>query len=157
MNLEDQIKSLLGKNNNILICGLGNEIKGDDAVGPYIARHIKDNRQIKTVDCGKNPEKHIKRIVEINPSLLVLVDSTRFGGEPGDLIITTTDEIERTTISSHRMPINIFIKILRERIQDLETILVGIQPKEIAIGMEMSSEVKKTAETLIELINSNIS
>ncbi|WGI17194.1 hydrogenase 3 maturation endopeptidase HyCI [Methanonatronarchaeum sp. AMET-Sl] len=153
MNPKNEIHQLAENKQKIILCGIGNDIKGDDAVGPYITNQVKETNRIKTIDCGKNPENHIKKIVTKKPDLLLLIDSTKFGGEPGDIVITKPSEIEKTTITSHRMPLPIFIEILNERIKNLETILIGIQPQQIVLGKKMSKPVKQTAENIIEIIN----
>ncbi|OUJ18803.1 NiFe-hydrogenase maturation factor [Methanonatronarchaeum thermophilum] len=153
MNPKEKIMEIVEGRNCILVCGIGNDIKGDDAVGPYIISQVKETGWIKTLDCGKNPEAYIKNIVEINPDLLILIDSTKFNGKPGDLIITQASEIEKKTISSHRMPIPVFNEILHERINNLDIYLIGIQPKQIILGKEISKPVKTTAKTVIEIIN----
>ncbi|MFP4051305.1 MAG: hydrogenase maturation protease, partial [Thermoplasmata archaeon] len=69
-----------------LLMGVGNDIRGDDAVGEQIAREFY-NDDWETVDCGSVPENHIIMVEEDEYDIVVLVDAANMGLEPGEIRI----------------------------------------------------------------------
>ena len=51
-------KSLLAKmlSGRVVIACIGNEMRGDDGVGPFIAGLLTPSERVKVVDCGETPE-----------------------------------------------------------------------------------------------------
>ncbi len=157
MGINEELKSLL--EGDILFLGLGNMNRGDDSIGISLVedltdeiKNLKTNTQIKALTCGKNPEFYIKDIVEYDPDTIILIDSVNFGENPGKLIITDPDSIKSRSVSSHRMPIPIFIEIIKEKIDKLKVHLIGIQPSNIEIGSSISDEVYTSGKRLKENI-----
>lgn len=148
--MKTKIKKLLKNKEKPLFLGLGNEIKGDDGVGVFIAKKIK--KDYETIIGEKNPEKHLKKIKEERPDLLFIIDSVNNNSSPGSVVFSEAKKIKKRSMSSHRMPIPVLVKILKDEIPNLKVYLIGIQPKNIEIKEKLSDEVKETAETIVNLL-----
>jgi len=130
----------------LVIC-IGNRDGGDDAIGPYIADQLKDS-DIKVIDCETNPENYTSVIKKQNPKNLIIIDAVEMGFKPGLIRIVPKEKIGVMTISTHGMPLSIFIEYLEQYIEKI--ILIGIQPK--TMEGKMTEVVKKSAEELVEII-----
>ena len=121
-----------------VLLGIGNEMRGDDGVGPYIAQSLKPGKW-KAIDCGTVPENYTKDARGANTVLIV--DATDMGLEPGSIRIIPRERIGDLAISTHSMPLSMLIDYLKESCGEI--IMIGIQPKQVADFIEMSDEVKK--------------
>ncbi len=148
--MKNDLIQLISNNEEILFLGLGNKFRSDDRVGLYIVDELSD--EFNVLKGGKNPEKHINKIKEIGPDVLIIVDSVDHESKPGSVVFTDLNDVVKKPVSSHRMPIKIFIEILKNDLVDLKTYLIGIQPLDLSIGENISPKIKETAEMVIELI-----
>jgi len=134
-----------------LLMGVGNDIRGDDAVGELIAREL-ESEDWDTVDCGSVPENHIVMIEEKQYEVVVLVDAAEMGLNPGDIRIVPRDHLGVFTMSTHAMPLSTVMDFLDKKVK--EVFLVGIQPKDMSLKEGMTSELEEAKEEMIELLKS---
>ena len=137
-----------------VVCGIGNRIRGDDAAGPLVIDMLRAyplKGETLVLDCEHFPENFIKTIAEFNPQRLILVDTADFGGGPGDFKRIDLDSVKRDTISTHKMPVTMFISFLKSRI-NFETVFIGIQPKHTELGKDPSDECRSAAEAVSKKI-----
>ena len=69
------------KVSRITLLGIGNRVRGDDCLGPYVIENLvsaseKDNVMI--IDCGKIPEAFTKKIIAFAPTHIIMVDRSRY-------------------------------------------------------------------------------
>jgi hydrogenase 3 maturation protease len=128
---------------------IGNRDGGDDEIGPYIADTLKfDSRDIKVLDCGTTPENYTAVVKRHKPKTLVFIDAADMGLAAGDIRIIPKEKLGSMHISTHGIPLSVFIQYLEKEVEHV--ILIGIQP-ETMFG-EISKPVKKSAEQLIDLL-----
>ncbi len=142
--------------------GIGNEIKGDDGLGPSIAKclsklfHFDEN--VTVFDGGTVPENYTGSIRKKNPTHIILIDAVEMKKEPGYIRVVNKEEIANYNISTHAMPVSFLIKYMETTIGS-DIILIGIQPKSMEFAEKISKEVEKSIEivvnTLFELISSS--
>jgi hydrogenase 3 maturation protease len=153
------LKKFLKNHGKIVILGIGNEIKGDDGLGPNIAWKLNDlfekNDDVIVFDGGTVPENYTSLIRNEEPTHIILVDAVEMKKEPGYIRVVQKDEIAKYNISTHAMPISFLIKFMETTI-GARIILVGMQPKNMELAEGISKEVEKSIEivvnTLFELI-----
>lgn len=133
---------------NILI-GVGNDMRGDDAIGPYVARRLKCKGWL-AIDCGTAPENFLSVIRKAEPETVVIVDSAEMGLKPGDIRKIPKEKIGLLTLSTHSIPLSLLAEYIENFAQ--RVIIVGIQPANMEFGSEMCDAVKKAGETLIKII-----
>ncbi|AFK22557.1 hydrogenase maturation peptidase HycI [Pyrococcus sp. ST04] len=150
MNLKQVIKS--GK--RIVICGIGNEIRGDDGFGVLLVKELKKlikRENVLILNCGQAPESFFGKIIKFKPDLVIFVDAIHFGGNPGEIVVVTPESVIGEAFSTHGMPLKLMAKHI-ERDVDAEIILIGCQPKNIGLFEEISPEVKEALEKLLSII-----
>ncbi|MCD6522663.1 MAG: hydrogenase maturation peptidase HycI [Candidatus Diapherotrites archaeon] len=134
---------------NILLC-VGNIMRGDDGVGPYIAKKFKKSEWL-CIDSGTAPENFTGVIKQKGPELLVIVDIADMGLEPGAVRIINKESIPRAHFSTHSIPLSFFIDYVQPYCG--EVILIGIQKKESPYRIGLSKKVKEAADKLIKIIS----
>lgn len=136
--------------------GIGNEIKGDDALGSIIAqktsRLFDENENIVVFNGGTVPENYTGLIRKENPTHIILVDAVDMKKEPGYIRVVEKEEIANYNISTHAMPISFLIKYMETTV-DAQIILVGVQPKSMGFAEEISKEVKKSIEEVVSTLD----
>ncbi|MCZ3366782.1 MULTISPECIES: hydrogenase maturation peptidase HycI [Methanobacterium] len=147
------MKKFLRGYKKIVILGIGNEIKGDDALGAIIAQKslllFDKNENIVVFDGGTVPENYTGLIRKENPTHIILVDAVDMKKEPGHIRVVEKEEIANYNISTHAMPISFLIKYM-ETTLSAQIILLGIQPKSMGFAEPISKEVEESiGEVLI--------
>ncbi len=133
-----------------VLMGIGNELRGDDAIGLYVARRFR-REGWKVIVAGQVPEDFTSEIKRIRPGLLVIVDAALMGLEPGDIRRIPPEKIPGVSFSTHGMPLSFLISYLREYVG--ETIIIGIQPLSMEFGAEMSDVVREAGDSLLRILS----
>ncbi len=146
------MKKFLKGYEKIVILGIGNEIKGDDGLGPIIAKKsstlFDKNKNIVVFDGGTVPENYTGSIRKEKPTHIVLIDAVDMKKEPGYIRVVEKEEIANYNISTHAMPISYLIKYIETTI-GAQIILVGVQPKSMGFAEPVSKEVEKSIEDVV--------
>jgi hydrogenase 3 maturation protease len=142
----------------IVVCGIGNILRADDGVGPAVIEKLKPQLQggdVLLLDCGSTPENYLKTIEKFKPDLLVIIDTVELKKPPGTVETIETEKIVGEMMSTHKLPVSLFIKYLQKSL-DSEIIFIGVQPKTTLFVDKMSSEcvaaVEKVAERVVEIV-----
>jgi len=132
---------------DFLVMCIGNPQGGDDAVGPYIAKKLKE-LNIDFIDCGTTPENYTSVVKQKNPKKLIIIDAADMGLKPGEIRIVPKEKIGVMTISTHGIPTSVLMNYLEKYVK--KVILIGIQPQNMS--GEMNTKIKEKANYLVEII-----
>lgn len=135
---------------DFLIMCIGNPQGGDDALGPYIAKKLKE-LNIDVIDSRTTPENYTSVVKQINPKKLIIIDAIDMGLKPGEIRIVPKDKIGVMTISTHGIPTSILMKYLEKYVK--QVFLIGIQPKNMS--GDMTIKIKEKADFLVKIITEN--
>jgi len=135
-----------------LLLGVGNDIRGDDAVGEMVVREFKSD-EWETIDCGSVPENHITLIEKDEYEVVVIVDAANMNLEPGEIRIVPREHLGVFTMSTHALPISTVMDFLDKKVK--EVYLIGIQPKDMALKEGMTDELQEAKDRMIELLESS--
>jgi len=138
----------------IAICGIGNDIRGDDAFGVIVAEKLKemiDDPDVFIINCGEVPENYTSKIAGFEPDLVVFVDAVDFRGEVGEYIVADPEGTIGEAVSTHGLPLK-FVTRFMKTIVKAEFILIGCQPGSTGLFEEPSELIKERAERLAELL-----
>ena len=156
-SLTDSVcKALRPSSGTTLVITVGNSLRSDDGIGPFIAENLVSTHRLKIIDAGINPENIIDDAVDVKPSKIIIIDAAQFGGEPGEARVIEKEHLPQTSLSTHSIPLPVFTSILEEDTQ-AELIFLGVQAEKMELGEGLSSSVKKTGEELSEYINKEYS
>lgn len=146
------------------VIGLGNTLRGDDAIGIVIIEELKKykfDNDIELIDGGEggfNILHHLQRFTKV-----LIVDAVDFGGNVGETKVFNINDIffENLHLSTHDINICKIADILRILGEIPEIFIFGIQPKNMNYNEGLSPEinVKKIIEEVqktLEILKNNI-
>lgn len=153
--MKKQIANIF-KNSKIVFIGVGNILRKDDGVGPYVASGAMRaapcvNKNYNFIDAGEAPENYIGSIAAYKPDAAVIIYALHFKAAPGAMEIINADKARKTTFSTHGMPLELFAQRLKEA-ANAKIFLLGIQPASLNLSEGLTRPVKIAADRLIKLI-----
>lgn len=152
-SLTDNVCKALGPSSGItLVITVGNSLRSDDGIGPFIFQRLTSAENFKIIDAGIKPENIIDEAVELKPAKIIIIDAASFGGTAGEARIISEEHLPRTSLSTHSIPLPVFTGILKED-TGAEIVFLGIQASSMDLGEGLSSEVKKTGDEIIRFIH----
>ena len=138
-NANDIAALLAGKRFGVV--GVGNALKGDDGAGPaLVALLAAKGARFPTVDASEVPENYGGWVVKRELECAVFIDAVDFGGTPGEWRIIPFEDLMHSASSTHRLSLHFLIRYLTEEWKG-EALLIGVQPKSMKLGEELSGEV----------------
>ena len=155
MSFEAQLKDFLNGFEKLIILGVGNELKSDDGVGPFIIKNLIaeniESDKLLFINAETVPENFTGKIRKENPSHVIIVDACLMGCKPGDIRIVDKDDFTNIGISTHSMSLSYFVRYL-EKNTDFKIIFVGIEPETMDWGENPTENVEKTAHEFIKIL-----
>ena len=134
----------------VLIVGVGNLLKSDDAAGIVLLERLKGVVRAQFLDCGVAPENYLEKIVSIAPNTVIILDAVDLDQPPGTIRIMKAGEIARGGISTHYLSLRMFVDYLNNRLEAVNIFLLGIQPQSVALGEGLSDKVNTAIDRLVE-------
>jgi hydrogenase 3 maturation protease len=153
MSWSTELKKFLKNKTRILVLGVGNMQKGDDAAGPQcaerIARQLRKKRQagVLVINAGGVPENYTGQIRKFLPSHMVIVDACYTGKKAGAISVIDPHSISNGDVSTHRMPLSMLVRFLEETIGG-KAMIIGIEPGTIDPNAPLSPAVNRAVEAL---------
>jgi len=133
-----------------LILGVGNELHGDDGIGPWIARRFRATGW-RTMDCFTVPENYTSMVKRLQPTDIVIVDAADMGLAPGEMRVIPPGHLGTVAFSTHMLPLSLLVEYLGEA-TDATVTVIGIQPRRFQDGL--SPEVREAGGELMALLRS---
>ena len=137
----------------LLVITVGNLLRSDDGVGPYIAAQGKRPKSgIIILDAGERPEDTVGKAMEVRPKRVVIIDAADFGGEPGEVRAIPEEFIPENPISTHRFPLRIISRLVTED-TGARVDFICLQPESVGFGEGLSDRVRLAAEEIVILLS----
>ncbi len=137
-----------------VVLGIGNRMRGDDAVGSLVTDQLSGIQGAQVIDAETAPENHIEPIVRLKPERVLIVDACDFGGRPGEFRLFDRNEIGRLAggiVSTHTLPLSMTVELLEKRVR-AEIRLLGVQPARVEFGETLSEPVARALPELAAFI-----
>ena len=145
------LEAISGK--SVLVLCLGSDLRGDDAAGLEVGKRFLSSRfRERIILGGTTPEIFARDVVEKRPDTLIIVDSVDAGLSPGSVLLAELPFGDVRLVSTHSLPLDLFVDLLKSELGELRVILIGIQAAKIDIGSELSPEVSKSVSYVVELL-----
>lgn len=141
-----------------VIVGVGNEFRSDDTVGLLVARNLK--KLLPNVDIYEN-DGDVTNLLSIfqKSDKVIIIDaaignSTHSLGEIKEIILTEeTNFLDFEILSSHSFNLLQVLRLGKQlAILPKKIYLYLIFSKNFSFGTELSEEVKKSAEKILDII-----
>ena len=155
MSFESQLSNFLSDCEKLIVLGVGNELKCDDGVGPFIIKRLKEenieNENLIFIDSQTVPENFTGKIRKENPTHLIIVDACLMDLQPGDMKIVDKYDFANIGISTHSMSLSYFVRYL-EKDSNFNIIFVGIEPETMEWADRPTPKVEKAADDFINIL-----
>jgi len=140
--------------NSFLIIGTGSPLRQDDQAGLIACDELLRN-DVFCLKCEYGVENCFGEIERFKPRYLIIIDAALFeNGRPGDIIITSEESISEVNLvlSTHNIPLTLLIDLMKKTWRLEKIYVIGIYPKSMDLGLEVSLEVFSSIERLVEEI-----
>ena len=143
----------------LLVLGLGNILLSDEGLGVYALRWLEENcklpPEVELVDGGTGGLSLLSILASVD--VLIVIDAITLGKKPGTIycfseeILTNQNLLEK--ISTHEISFSDILSILHLKGEKPKRIFIlGMEPKSLEVGTELSEEVKKNIPRLCQLV-----
>ena len=142
----------------VLVLGAGNLLMGDDGVGVHVARALQSlpaipgEMDIQVLDVGTSPDI---AILAERADHVIIVDAVRGGGLPGTVYVLGPEDLaweSRDGLSLHQRSLADSLGELAIAGPGHHPTIIGIEPKSIALGTELSPEVAARLPQVMEAL-----
>jgi len=143
----------------VLVIGVGNRMRADDAVGPLAIDKLKESSNLPSdwmlIDAGEVPENALGLVEKEKPDRVLLIDACDWESQPGEVHFFTSEEILKLpirTISTHGVPLSFWVKMTLVDHPDLKIELLGIQASDLTFNQPLTPAVAAALERIEELL-----
>jgi len=153
LTLLSQLETWLRHSKNIVILGVGNSLRGDDAVGTQIVRQLQGKvpNHVNLIPCETVPENFTSKIIKLNPTHVLIIDSAEMEESPGAVMLFPVTKIAGLPVSTHNAPLSMLTDYLKNAINP-KMALLGIQPKQTEFNQCLSEEVEKASSQVVMVL-----
>jgi len=136
------------------VLGIGNVLLRDEGIGCHVVHALEGIPlpEVKIIDGGTCPD--VLQLLE-DADKLVIVDAVKGGGTPGQIYRFHLEDItleQKPFLSLHDMGLvdNLMLMQLWRNIG--EAVIIGVEPREINWGLELSPELQEKMPQIIDAI-----
>lgn len=135
----------------VVLVGVGNPLRGDDAAGCHLARALVGEPGITVLECEDTPERELLRITAGHPDTVVLADAVRLGAPAGAVAVLEAEALARYTATTHRVPLALVAGVIRHWCH-ARIVVLAIEPGDMDIGAGLSPAVQRTVTALAAVV-----
>jgi hydrogenase maturation protease len=144
-------------NKDILILGIGNFLLKDEGVGVHVVKkleefHLPDN--VEVLD-GATAGLDLTDFIA-NRKKVIVIDTVKAGEKPGTIYRLTEENLDikpKAIMSFHE--IDFLDALYMSEVmgnKPKETIVIGIEPKDMSDGIELSPEIEERIPEIIKVV-----
>ena len=141
-----------------LVLGIGNALLKDEGIGCHVTNALAEIPlpDVRVIDGGTCPD--LWHFIG-DTDKLVVVDAVKGGGTPGQIYRFHPDDItleQKPSLSVHDMDFVDNLRLMRLWHNISETVIIGVEPKEINWGLELSPELQYKMPQIIDIVLSEL-
>ncbi len=136
------------------VLGIGNVLLRDEGIGCHVVHALEEIPlpDVKVIDGGTCPD--VLQLFE-DADKLIIVDAVKGGGTPGQIYRFHLEDItleQKPFLSLHDVGLvdNLMLMHLWHNIG--EAVIIGVEPREIKWGLELSPELQEKMPQIIDAI-----
>jgi len=136
------------------VVGIGNILLRDEGIGCHVAHALErvPLPDVEVIDGGTCPD--VLQVVG-DADKLVIVDAVRGGGMPGQIYRFRPEDIamdQKRVVSVHDMSLINGLKLMQLWHNIGDTVIIGVEPRELSWGLELSPELQEKMPQIIDAI-----
>jgi len=139
-----------------LVVGMGNLIYRDEGVGVHVIEEMKKMElppHVELLDIGTSTMDLIGYLDGVKK--LIVIDAMKAGRAPGTLYRCGPEDLlpkEEGPVSLHEIGLLETLTIAKKKGLEIDTVVIGVEPKVFDWGMELSEEVKDRIPDIIDAV-----
>jgi len=140
----------------VVVLGIGNELLKDEGIGVHVARELSKRPlafPVEIIEAGTVPDCWQ---ADEPTGKLVVVDAVYGGCEAGAIYKFSPEDVEfQNCLMTSTHQISFVESLLLSEItghKPAKTVIIGIEPKEVAWGMELSEELRSRVPDVVEAV-----
>ena len=140
----------------VIIIGIGNLILQDEGVGVHAVRALEEMdlpSGVEVIDGGTATMELLPVFQEAER--IIVIDALRGGAQPGTIYRLCPDDLMGETerpLSLHQVGLLEVLGMARQLGGEPEVVIIGVEPKEISWGMELTPEVEARLPRVIDAV-----
>jgi hydrogenase maturation protease len=136
------------------VVGIGNVLLRDEGIGCHVVHALEKIPlpDVKIIDGGTCPD--ILQLLE-DADKLIIVDAVEGGGTPGQIYRFHLEDItleQKPFLSLHDLGLVDSLMLMQLWHKTGETVIIGVEPREINWGLELSPELQEKMPQIIDAI-----
>jgi hydrogenase maturation protease len=136
------------------VVGIGNALFRDEGIGCHVVHALEGIPlpDVEIIDGGTCPD--VLQLLE-NAEKLVIVDAVKGGGMPGQIYRFHPEDMtleQKALVSLHDMSLVDSLKLMQVWHNIDEAVIIGVEPKDIDWGLELSPELQEKIPRIIDAI-----
>jgi hydrogenase maturation protease len=140
----------------ILIVGMGNFLYRDEGIGVHVIHQMENMGlpgHIELLDIGTSTMDLFSHLEGIKK--MIVIDAMKAGGIPGSIYRCKPEDLmpkDEGPISLHEIGLLESLAMARKKGIEIETVVIGVEPKVMDWGVELSEEVRGKIPAIIDVI-----
>lgn len=142
----------------VVVLGVGNLLQTDEGVGPHavyeLNRRFELEPAVTVIDGGTSAMELLEDMAKAD--LLLILDAVSSGRPAGSVVKLSGDEVPRfftTKLSPHQVGIaDVLATLALTDESPTETIIIGVEPASLKLGMELSAAVAAAVPRVIDQV-----
>jgi len=154
-------KSKMRQGRRILLLGVGNLLLSDEGFGVHVAQRMTDMQfppEVQVMEGGTDGFGLMPVVLQADR--LILIDAVKGGGPPGSVYRFEIEDCppfpDRFKTSVHQISILEVINLSSLIGSPPRTTIIGVEPKCMEMGMELSPEIKAKIPKVIQLVKEEV-
>ena len=138
----------------IVLMGIGNEFRGDDAIGHLLAQSLDERKLpgLASFPVGISVENATHLAARHGAKVLILVDAVSDLERPlGEWGFFEPDTLDSFIHSTHSVPLSLFVAYWKHEIPDLDVHFIGVNIHGTTTFKEISPEILEVRERLVQV------
>ena len=140
------------------VLGIGNVLLRDEGIGCHVAHALEEIPlpDVKIIDGGTCPD--LLQFLE-DTDKLIIVDAVKGGGPPGQIYRFHLEDItleQKPFLSLHDVGLVDNLMLMKFWHSVDETVVIGVEPKQVDWGLELSPELQGKMPQIIDTILSEL-
>jgi len=142
----------------VVVLGIGNVLQTDEGVGPQSVYEFKRRYDLEPavtlIDGGTSSMELLDDMAKAD--LLLILDAVSSGRPAGSVVRLSGDEVPQyftSKLSPHQVGIaDVLAALALTDESPGETIIIGVEPASLKLGMELSPEVAAVVPRVIDMV-----
>lgn len=135
----------------VLVVGIGNLMRGDDAAGVEVARLVAESGACAVIIAEDVPENYLGPMQGAGADTVIFCDAVDLRARPGTIEVLDIEELSGASISTHNSSLRLVAGCLREA-GVARVLVAGIQPGGMEWGAGMSDAVRSACGELARIL-----